>query len=164
MYKVFKVKDKYQVFWVEGEERREVDGGLAYPYRQGAYRRCKQLNEGSENKMQEVKIKIEAMRNDCAMLVKRIEEDFGGIEILVIDPLKPIDTPVWTGQERIIQFSRKIWSKDEPKDHILLPAFMPNSPTYEEVLSKLAKYRELSEVLSIRCKIGNEIMEGGEIR
>lgn len=107
--------------------------------------------------MQEIKTRIETMRDDCKMLISRIEEDLGRIEILVIDPL-------YSDDRRIIQFSRKIWSEDEPKDHPLDPAFMPDSPTYEEVLAKLGKINLLPEVLHMNCKIGNEVLTGGEIQ
>src|SRR5580765_6972530 len=92
MYKVQKVEDGYQIFQVDGELMRPLDGEKVYPSRQNAYYRCKQLNEGRKaRKMQEVKVKIEALRQDCKMLIKKIEEDFGDIEILVIDPFFPDD-------------------------------------------------------------------------
>lgn len=159
MYKVFKVEGGFQIFRVDGDLKRPLDGGTVYPFRQGAYRRCKELNEGRKSKMQqEVKVKIEAMRNDCKALIKRIEEDFGGIEVLVIDPL-------YSNDRRFIQFSRKIrTSEDEPEDSQLWQPWMPRSPMRSEVLAKLAKYKNLDEVLHIFCQIGNEVLEGGEIQ
>lgn len=160
MYKVQRVEGGYQVFWFAGDEVRVADGRVKpYPSRQNAYKRCKQLNDERKSEMQqEVKVKIEALRQDCKALIKRIEEDFGGIEILVIDPFFPDD------RHRFIQFARKIWSEDSPKDHSLLPDFMPDSPRREEVLAKLAKYRDLGEVLHIFCQIGDEVLQGGEIQ
>jgi hypothetical protein len=159
MYKVFQVEGGFQIFQVEGDQKRPLDGGTVYPFRQGAYRRCKELNEGRKSKMQqEIKVKIEAMRGDCKALIKRIEEDFGGIEVLVIDPL-------YSDNHRFIQFARKIrMSEDEPEDDQLWQPWMRRSPMRSEVLTKLAKYRDLDEVLHVSCKVGNDVYEGSEIR
>ena len=160
MHKVFPVEGGYQIFQVDGDLKRPLDGEKVYPSRQNAYYRCKQLNEGRKaRKMQEVKVKIEAIRGDCKALIKRIEEDFGGIEVLVIDPFYPDDN------YRFIQFARKIRvSEDEPEDDQLWQSWMPRSPMLKEVLAKLGKYRDLGEVLHISCQIGNEVLQGGEIR
>lgn len=162
MYKVFKVEGGYQVFWVSEDEVRIADGRVKpYPSRQNAYKRCKQLNDERKSGMQqEIKVKISAMRDDCKALVKRIEEDFGGIEIIVEDPLYEFGSQK---DQRIIRFARKIWSEDHPKDFDLAPDWMPESPRCQEVLTKLAKYRDLPEARHISCKIGNEVLEGGEI-
>lgn len=160
MYKVFKVEGGYQIFQADGDLKRPLDGEKIYPSRQNAYARAKQLNEGRKaKKMQEIQIKIEAMRDDCKMLMKRIEEDFGGIEILIIDPFYPDDN------YRFIQFSRKIRiSGDEQEDSPLWQSWMPRSPMLREVLAKLAKYRDLGEVLHVSCKVGDQIWDGSEIR
>lgn len=51
MYKVFEVEGGFQVFWCKSAPThyndKEPYSEKVYRYRQGAYRKCKQLNDGT---------------------------------------------------------------------------------------------------------------------
>ncbi len=57
MYKVFKVAGGYQIFWCPSAPTHYTDkvpyNDRIYPQRQGAYRKCHQLNTGTTREMKQ---------------------------------------------------------------------------------------------------------------